>query len=268
LHEEVNRIALDPGSTAVIGVMSEHTGSRAEGDIRAHHEWHSPSYVQDWISGDVTHDAQRRPRLRWAASLLPLHDVPARVLDVGGGYGEFAGQVLAEFPRARVCVHDYSTPMLDHARANLAEFGQRVSFAQADLTDPGWADTVDGPFDAVVSALAIHNLGGAEAIMPVYATIRSLLTPGGWFLNFDLALHVLLAPADSPLAQLYARAHAPTAGAGAHHHHGAEHHDHGPVTSAPSLEDHLGWLREAGFEHFDCPHKRLNEMLLAGRRPS
>jgi len=264
LRHEVNQIALNPGSTAVIDAMSEHSAHRPEPSIGAHHDWHSPTYVQDWISADVTHREQRRPRLRWAASLLPLHDLQARVLDVGGGYGEFAGQLLAQFPHATVCVHDYSTAMLDHARANLSEFGPRVNFAQADLTDPGWTRSLDGPFDAVVSALTIHNLGGADAIPPVYAAICSLLKPGGWFLNLDLALNVLLAPADTPLTQLYARAQGPTADTSHHH----DRHNHDPLPTAPGLEDHLGWLRDAGFEHVDCPHKHLSEMLLVARRPT
>ena len=232
--------------------------------IGAHHDWHSAAYVADWIADDVTHDNERRPRLRWAASLLPLHDAASpRVLDVGGGYGVFAGQLLAVFPQATVCVQDYSAVMLEHARSNLAEFGERVRFVQADLTDPVWPSTVDGPFDAVVSALAIHNLGGADAIQPVYAAIYSLLRPGGWFLNQDLVFDAYFAPTDSPLARLYTRA---TAAHEQHHHESDKHHR--PPASAPGLQDHLGWLRDAGFDPVDCPHKHLNEVLLAAHRPT
>lgn len=244
--------------------MTGHTSEPRSSHIGAHHDWHSESYVRDWISRDITRDSERRPLLRWAASLLPLGSEPARVLDVGGGYGEFAGQVLAEFPRVGVCVQDYSATMLDHARANLEEFADRVTYLHSDLMDPGWVQAVSGPFDAVVSALAIHNLGAGNEIRPLYAAVYSLLAPGGWFFNLDLVLDVLRSPADSPLAELYARATLPTSVGDCHD------HDHGPrvIPGAPSLEDHLDWLREVGFSDVNCVRKHLSEVFLAARRPT
>lgn len=273
LRADTSRVAFNPGGTGVIKGMSEQPGAHPQADPSSHHDWHSASYVQDWISGDATRDEERRPRLRWAAGMLPLTDAPARVLDVGGGYGEFTAAVLTAFPQATVCLQDYSSPMLEHARSRLAGFGQRVGFVQADLTDPDWVETVDGPFDAVVSALAIHNLGGADAIQPVYAAIQKLVRPGGWFLNLDLVLDPYPAPdAESLLARLYTRATPSdvTTGSATGH----DDHDHqGPGRRQPtamagsSLEDHLGWLRQAGFAPVDCPYKQLNEVLLAAHRP-
>jgi SAM-dependent methyltransferase len=155
-------------------------GAVAIGD---HHHWHSRDYVDDWIDGAASHDAQRRPLLRQVAGLLPFSpDAAVRVLDLGGGYGEFSAQVLDLFSQARVCLADYSAPMIERAQQRLASFGDRVQYRVCDLRDPAWPALVGGPFDAVVSTLAIHNLGEPAAIRRVFADVAGLLGPGGCFL--------------------------------------------------------------------------------------
>ncbi len=75
------------------------------------HDWLSGEYVDEWIRNDVTRDAERRPKLRRAAALLPFNRGCAiEVVDIGGGYGEFTRQVLEEFPVSSVVLHDFSKP--------------------------------------------------------------------------------------------------------------------------------------------------------------
>jgi hypothetical protein len=56
----------------------------------------------------------------------------------------------------------------------------------ADLYESDWPAKVGGPFEMVVSGLAIHNLHTEAAINAVYRAINDLLKPGGIFLNYDL----------------------------------------------------------------------------------
>jgi ubiquinone/menaquinone biosynthesis C-methylase UbiE len=157
-------------------------------DPHGHHDWHSAAYVDGWITKDVTRDTERRPVLRQVAQLLPCaRDAEVRILDVGGGYGMLTREVLEEFPKSRVVLHDFSEPMFDHARARLGPLVARVEFARADLRDPAWVQSVDGPFDAVVSSIAIHNVRDPDRIREIYAEIRRLLAQGGCFANLDLA---------------------------------------------------------------------------------
>jgi len=93
--------------------------------------------------------------------------------------------VLETFPNAQVTLQDFSAPMLEQSRQRLAEFAGRMSFVLADLTDPAWTEKVGGPFDLAVSAIAIHNLGVAEKIAPVYKGVFKVLKPGGTFLDSD-----------------------------------------------------------------------------------
>jgi ubiquinone/menaquinone biosynthesis C-methylase UbiE len=152
-----------------------------------HHDWHSQSYVEEWIERDVRRDEERRARLRnmLAVAKFPP-DGATSVLDVGGGYGVVTEEVLRAFPRARVTLQDYSQPMLDEARHRLSGHGAQVGYVQCDLRDPSWTERVGGPFDLAVSAIAVHNLGETGAMTDCYRGIARVLKPGAPFLDYDL----------------------------------------------------------------------------------
>ena len=124
-----------------------------------------------------------------------------RVLDVGAGYGLLSEQVLACFPRAWLVCQDFSEPMFAHARSRLAAEARRFDFVISDLMHASWTAGLGGPFDAVVSAIAIHNVRHRERIRAIYEEIAGLLTPGGCFLNCDL---LMPAPLDEQLEWLRA----------------------------------------------------------------
>jgi tRNA (cmo5U34)-methyltransferase len=218
-------------------------------ELSGDHDWHSASYVSDWIEADVTRDDERRPLLRRVASLLPPRAGGSfRVLDVGGGYGALTAEVLKERSDAQVVLHDYSEAMIEKAKERLARFGDRVTYVTADMSDPSWANNLGGPFDAVVSALAIHNLDDVTKIQRVYQDIFALLRPGGCLFSLDL-----LFPEGPGLADLYRRD--PTRD------------PRWDVYVYPAgLETQLGWLRDAGFSEVDCVWKDLDQGLLWGLR--
>jgi SAM-dependent methyltransferase len=152
-----------------------------------HHDWHSPSYVDEWIARDLTRDEERRERLREMLAAAPnAVEGEITALDVGGGYGVVTEEVLRAFPRAVVTLQDYSQPMLDQARQRLAAHGERVKYVVGDLRDPKWTDGVGGPFDLAVSAIAIHNLRDLGQIAACYGAVAGILKPTGVFLDYDL----------------------------------------------------------------------------------
>ena len=151
------------------------------------HDWHSSDYVDWWINRDLGRDSDRRQRLRAMLSHAAIvADAKFAVLDIGSGYGVVSEEVLTMFPGSRVTLQDYSEPMLAAARAQLAAHGARTTFVLADLTDPGWASRVGGPFELAVSAIAIHNLRDLGAITACYRSVVQTLKPGGAFLDYDL----------------------------------------------------------------------------------
>src|SRR5689334_21841138 len=86
-----------------------------------HHNWHSDTYVDEWVNKDRNRDEKRRPLLAKMMSLIPFRpDQAIRVLDVGGGYGAISTAVLDAFPNAKVTLQDYSEVMLERARRHFA----------------------------------------------------------------------------------------------------------------------------------------------------
>jgi tRNA (cmo5U34)-methyltransferase len=104
-----------------------------------------------------------------------------RVLELGTGTGETALRVLARHPRATLVGLDGSDLMLEGARAALP--AERVDLRLGRLEDP----LPDGPFDVVVSALAIHHLDG-PAKADLFARVAALLAPGGRFVLADVVV--------------------------------------------------------------------------------
>lgn len=103
------------------------------------------------------------------------------ILDLGTGEGETARRVLSLYPDARLHGIDSSTAMLAGARERLPM--ERVTLTEQDLR----ADLPEGPFDLVVSALAVHHLVGEEKA-ELFARIMKVLSPGGRFVLGDLVI--------------------------------------------------------------------------------
>jgi SAM-dependent methyltransferase len=162
------------------------SGRHAHGHSHAPHDWHSATYVDDWIERDATRDEERRPRIRQMIAMAALpRDAAIAVLDIGAGYGFVTSEVLRAFPNARVVLQDYSELMLARARERLDKEARRLSYVVCDLTDARWTERVVGPFDLIVSAIAIHNLRQKPAIAACYRGIAQLLKPGASFLDSD-----------------------------------------------------------------------------------
>jgi tRNA (cmo5U34)-methyltransferase len=137
------------------------------------------------------------------------------VLDLGTGTGETLAAVLARHPGAAAVGVDESDAMLDAGAVRLA--GRDVDLRVADLAEPLPA----GPFDLVVSALAIHHLEG-PAKASLFSRIAAALRPGGRFVLGDVVIPADPADVVIPVDDDYDR----------------------PSTAA----DQLAWLEGAGFD--------------------
>jgi trans-aconitate methyltransferase len=111
-----------------------------------------------------------------------LDTVEPRVLDLCCGNGALTRRVLERFPDARVTAVDWDPVHLEIARKTLPE---RVEIVEADVTGPGWGDTIaPGSLDLVVSATALHWIDD-EPLRALYERLAALIAEGGLFLNSD-----------------------------------------------------------------------------------
>jgi tRNA (cmo5U34)-methyltransferase len=101
------------------------------------------------------------------------------ILELGIGTGETTRRILASHADARVVAIDSSEEMLGHAREALPGVDLRL----ARLQDP----LPDGPFDLVVSALAVHHLDGPGK-QDLFRRIAATLSPGGTFVLADVVV--------------------------------------------------------------------------------
>ncbi|WP_018505926.1 class I SAM-dependent methyltransferase [Parafrankia discariae] len=102
-----------------------------------------------------------------------------RLLDLGAGTGETSLRVLARHPHADLTALDESAAMLARAQARLPAAHPHVSRLQDPLPT--------GPFDLVVSALAVHHLDGPGKA-DLFIRIAAVLRPGGRFVLGDVVI--------------------------------------------------------------------------------
>lgn len=165
----------------------DHDRAHSHGHTHQPHDWHSESYVDFWIKRNESREDERRPHIRRMIEMAKLpRDAAIAALDIGAGYGFVSQEVLRVFPNAHVTLQDFSSLMLERARGHLAGAAGRTAFVLGDLTEPNWVTQVGGPFDLIVSAIAIHNLRANAAISACYRGIAQLLKPGAPFLDYDL----------------------------------------------------------------------------------
>lgn len=151
-----------------------------------HHDWSSETYAKEWAARQDASQPHRDAAFDVLANTLPFaKNARIKILDIGTGYGALAGYLLRYFKNSQAVCHDGSAEMLALAREQQTSFEARIKFVRSDLSEPGWSKELKGPFDAVVSSIAIHNVREHGAIQRIYADSFALLKPGGCFLNLD-----------------------------------------------------------------------------------
>ena len=238
------------------------------------HAWQSAElaklFLEDVRGGIPLATEQIDVLLRIVRAVLPRVD---RLLDLGCGDGILGRAVLNEYPDAAAVFVDFSATMIEAARQALAAEARRAVLVAEDFGRPSWVDAVrsHGPFDLVVSGLAIHHQGD-DRKRAVYQEVFDLLKPGGLFLNLE---HVASSAAwareafnDLFVDSLWSY-HKRRGGAKTREEVAREYYyrrDKQANILAP-LDVQCRWLEEIGFVDVDCFFKLFETALFGGKKP-
>lgn len=191
----------------------------------------------------------------------------AKVLDLGCGDGLFVQELAKSFKPSQVTLVDGSAEMLKAAQKRLSGqdncYFMQASFQQLFVDNP-----LSGSFDFIYSSLAIHHLPSAEK-KKLYAYIYERLSPGGWFIHYDVVLPpstelekwylaswrewITTHPAEERREQLLGI---------------PDQYKGNPDNMPDTLGSQLAVLKEVGFGNIDCFYKYGIFSLFGGSKQS
>jgi tRNA (cmo5U34)-methyltransferase len=137
-------------------------------------EWDPDTYLVE-MAAEIPGYAELQEAVTKATAAIRA----TRVLELGTGTGETAVRVLAGQPGAEWVGIDASEAMLARARERLPGADLRLQRLEDELPA--------GPFDLVVSALAVHHLDGAGK-RDLFSRVARVLRPGGLFVLGDVVV--------------------------------------------------------------------------------
>jgi tRNA (cmo5U34)-methyltransferase len=227
-----------------------------------HDDWQNPEFARHWDAVVSGANSSRAEQLDILAAIVERVYIPgSSVLDLGLGSGLVELALFARFPEARIVGVEQSEAMIALAKRRLAPFDSHYQIVRHDLAQIESLALPERTYSVAFSVQTLHHIPH-EAQRAVYGVVARLLPPGGVFLHMErVALYAeafadVIAPAWEALER---RAEVKSGGTAedflARLRHKSEY--------AATLEQHLAWLRAAGFAA-TCLHAQLNRVLMAG----
>jgi tRNA (cmo5U34)-methyltransferase len=189
--------------------------------------WDPETYLQNMLD-EVPSYPELQEQTAEAAKGVPAH----RILELGIGTGETARRVLATHPGASLTAIDSSEEMLERARSVVPDADLRLARLEDQLPE--------GPFDLVVSALAVHHLDGPGKL-DLFRRVADVLVPGGTFVLADVVVPEREEDVVTPIDGVYDK--------------------------PDRLDDQLAWLLDAGLDAETVWSYKDLAVVRATRRP-
>ena len=228
--------------------------------------WEDRGFIESWDERSDKERSVREMQMKTAVFMIPHpREQAIRILDLGAGYGALAAAILEDRPHASAVCVDGSEEMIRLGRERNGRFKGRIEFVRGSLDSSSWLPLLSGPFDAVVSARALHHLTH-EQRRRLFRDAYGLLSPGGCFINADS----LKAPSEVVRARYRTTRQRwidgpPGDKAGAELEPSRTRLPHGAHYNG-LMEEELSWLREAGFHDVDVFWKFTNYAVYGGFR--
>jgi tRNA (cmo5U34)-methyltransferase len=232
----------------------------------SHDDWENPEFAQHWDAVVSAANPSRAEQLAILTAIIDRIYIPgSSILDLGLGSGLVELALFNHVPEAQVVGVEQSEAMIALAEQRLAPYVGRCQIVRHDLADLDNLSLPERTYSVAFSVQTLHHIPH-EAQRAVYGFVARLLPPGGVFLHMErVALDAetfaeVIAPAWEALER---RAEVKSGGTAedflARLSHKSEY--------STTLEQHLAWLREAGFAAM-CLHLQLNRVLMVGVKPA
>jgi tRNA (cmo5U34)-methyltransferase len=170
--------------------------------------WDPETYLQN-----MTAEVPSYPELQEQTAAATQGVSAQAILELGIGTGETAKRVLAAHPGANLTAVDSSKERLERARGVVPQADLRLARLEDELPA--------GPFDLVVSALAVHHLDGPGK-RDLFRRVANVLAPGGMVVLADVIVPEDKQDVITPIDGVY--------------------------DTPDRLDDQLAWLRDAGLD--------------------
>lgn len=229
-------------------------------------DWKDPETAQSWNADQVRNNPLRAEQLDLLLSIVAAEYRPGdTIIDVGMGAGHVEELLFERVPEAQVLGIDSSEPMVALAHARLSNYRHQYSVVMHDLREIGTLQLPAVRYSLAFSVQTIHNVEDRHK-RETFSFLYRTLAPGGLFLLLDRIavdtpnLYDAYKVAWSRLNRVH----------GTGKIEGETYQEHLDIVSTRgdlpiSLEQHLQWLREAGFEAA-CLHLHGNRALFAARK--
>jgi tRNA (cmo5U34)-methyltransferase len=212
----------------------------------------------------ATYDSERRRLVPCfdefygsVANLIARSSASApRILDLGAGTGILSAAIVDRVPSGKLTLLDASADMLQRAATRLARWQPEI------VIRPLTAELPPGPFDVVVSALAIHHLSDEDK-QNLYTRIFNILSPGGIFINAEQVMGK-----SKRLQELFEATHLDASrklGSSDAEINGAI--ERMSYDRCATVADQITWLNQAGYEDVECFFRSFRFAVFGGWKP-
>jgi len=148
---------------------------------------------RDWVKNYANTITKRRPErvVMFAHIITHIQKLGVEkptVIELACGPGLLALALLEGLSGMQYIGVDFSQEMLQGAVDKTIAFQDQCVFECVDLCKDGWNRNLPKDVDAVVSNMALHDLGHASDVDSVYQTSFGHLKSGGLLINTELVL--------------------------------------------------------------------------------
>ena len=230
-------------------------------------DWTDPEVARKWDADNTSYNPMRLEQLDMLFSVLEdEYRQGSAVLDIGMGSGQVEEMLFKRVPGIRIVGTDFSEAMLALAKARLEPYADRYEVVRQDLRKAQEAELPKYDYSVAFSVQVIHNVAH-EFKKEAFAFVYEALMEGGLFLLLD-RIRVSTPSLFGAYGSMWDRLGSHV---GAYHREGNTFEEHEVSVSRrgdlpATLEEHLDWLREAGFSEVAVLSLYGNRALFAARK--